>query len=63
MTDLGTGTYTILTQVAAEMTGLPMDKVLVQIGDTNFPEAPGSGGSWGAQSAGFRRLRRLRGAA
>ena len=52
MTDLGTGTYTILTQIAAEMTGLPMDKVLVQIGDTNFPEAPGSGGSWGAQSAG-----------
>ncbi len=52
MTDLGTGTYTILTQVAAEMTGLPMDKVLVQIGDTNFPDAPGSGGSWGAQSAG-----------
>ncbi len=52
MTDLGTGTYTILTQIAAEMTGLPMDRVVVQLGDTLLPEGPGSGGSWGAQSSG-----------
>ena len=52
MTDPGTGTYTILTQIAAEMLGLPMEKVTVLMGDTNFPETTGSGGSWGAQSSG-----------
>ena len=52
MTDPGTGTYTILTQIAAEMLGLPMEKVTVLMGDTNFPETFGSGGSWGAQSSG-----------
>ena len=52
MTDPGTGTYTILTQIAAEMLGLPMDKVTVLMGDSNFPETFGSGGSWGAQSSG-----------
>jgi xanthine dehydrogenase YagR molybdenum-binding subunit len=52
MTDIGTGTYTILTQVAAEMTGLPLDKVVVLLGDTDFPKASGSGGSFGANSAG-----------
>jgi xanthine dehydrogenase YagR molybdenum-binding subunit len=52
MTDIGTGTYTILTQIAAEMLGLSPDKVRVELGDTNFPEASGSGGSFGAASAG-----------
>ena len=52
MTDIGTGTYTILTQLAAEMMGLPMDKVAVLMGDTDFPKASGSGGSFGANSAG-----------
>jgi xanthine dehydrogenase YagR molybdenum-binding subunit len=52
MTDIGTGTYTILTQIAAEMTGLPMDRVRVLLGDTDFPMASGSGGSFGANSAG-----------
>jgi xanthine dehydrogenase YagR molybdenum-binding subunit len=52
MTDIGTGTYTILTQVAAQMTGLPMDRVKVLMGDTDFPKASGSGGSFGANSAG-----------
>lgn len=52
MTDIGTGTYTIMTQVAAEMMGLPMDKVRVLMGDTDFPKASGSGGSFGANSAG-----------
>ena len=52
MTDIGTGTYTILTQIAAEMMGLPIDRVRVEMGDSNFPETPGSGGSWGAASSG-----------
>jgi xanthine dehydrogenase YagR molybdenum-binding subunit len=52
MTDIGTGTYTILAQIAAEMLGLPTDLIRVELGDTNFPEAAGSGGSWGAGSAG-----------
>ncbi len=52
MTDIGTGTYTILTQIAAEMLGVSPDKVLVELGDTNFPEASGSGGSFGAASSG-----------
>ena len=52
MTDIGTGTYTVLTQIAAEMLGLPVDRVVVALGDTDFPAASGSGGSWGAGSAG-----------
>jgi xanthine dehydrogenase YagR molybdenum-binding subunit len=52
MTDIGTGTYTILTQIAAEMLGLPPDRIRVHLGDTNFPQASGSGGSFGAASAG-----------
>jgi xanthine dehydrogenase YagR molybdenum-binding subunit len=52
MTDIGTGTYTILAQIAAEMLGLPMERVRIELGDTSFPEAAGSGGSWGAGSSG-----------
>ncbi|GGD74543.1 xanthine dehydrogenase family protein molybdopterin-binding subunit [Croceicoccus mobilis] len=52
MTDIGTGTYAILSQIAGEMLGLPPEKVLVQLGDTDFPRGPGSGGSWGAASIG-----------
>jgi xanthine dehydrogenase YagR molybdenum-binding subunit len=52
MTDIGTGTYTILAQIAAEMLGLPMGRVHVDLGDTIFPEAAGSGGSFGAASSG-----------
>jgi xanthine dehydrogenase YagR molybdenum-binding subunit len=52
MTDIGTGTYTILAQIAAEMLGLPTERVRVELGDTSFPEAAGSGGSWGAGSSG-----------
>jgi xanthine dehydrogenase YagR molybdenum-binding subunit len=51
-TDLGTGTYTILAQIAAETLRLPADAVEVEIGDTDFPSTPGSGGSWMAASAG-----------
>ncbi|SHH69699.1 xanthine dehydrogenase family protein molybdopterin-binding subunit [Bradyrhizobium erythrophlei] len=52
MTDIGTGTYTILAQIAAEMLGLPVEQVRVELGDTDFPEAAGSGGSFGAGSSG-----------
>ena len=52
MTDIGTGSYTILGQIAAEMLGLPMDKIRVDLGDSDLPPAPGSGGSFGANSAG-----------
>jgi xanthine dehydrogenase YagR molybdenum-binding subunit len=52
MTDIGTGTYTILAQIAAEMLGLPTEHIRVELGDTSFPEAAGSGGSWGAGSSG-----------
>jgi xanthine dehydrogenase YagR molybdenum-binding subunit len=52
MTDIGTGTYTIMTQIAAEMLGLPVERVRVEMGDTIYPEAAGSGGSFGAGSAG-----------
>lgn len=50
MTDIGTGSYTIVQQTAAEMMGLPMDKVEVRLGDSSFPETPGSGGQQGAPS-------------
>jgi len=52
MTDIGTGTYTILAQITAEMLGLPTERIRVELGDTSFPEAAGSGGSWGAGSSG-----------
>ena len=52
MTDIGTGTYAILGQIAGEMLGMSRDNVLVELGDTNSPRGPGSGGSWGAASSG-----------
>jgi len=51
MTDIGTGSYTIIGQTAAEMMGVGMDKVVVKIGDSLFPESPGSAGQWGAASS------------
>ncbi|MES2035168.1 MAG: xanthine dehydrogenase family protein molybdopterin-binding subunit, partial [Pseudomonadota bacterium] len=51
MTDIGTGSYTIIAQTAAEMMGLPLNKVLVRLGDSDFPVSAGSGGQWGANSA------------
>ena len=48
MTDIGTGTYTILSQVAAEELGLPLERVRVELGRSEFPVSMGSGGSWGA---------------
>jgi xanthine dehydrogenase YagR molybdenum-binding subunit len=52
MTDIGTGSYTILTQIAAEMLGLPPGRVRMLLGDTAYPAASGSGGSFGAASSG-----------
>jgi xanthine dehydrogenase YagR molybdenum-binding subunit len=48
--DIGTGTYTIMTQVAAEMLGLPLDSVTVKLGDSTLPQSPVEGGSWIAAS-------------
>jgi xanthine dehydrogenase YagR molybdenum-binding subunit len=48
--DIGTGTYTIMTQTAADSLGLPMDKVTAKLGDSTQPEAPVSGGSQSAAS-------------
>ena len=50
MTDIGTGTYTIVTQVAAEALGIPIERVRVELADTNFPPGAGAGGSWGASN-------------
>ena len=52
MTDIGTGSYTIFTQVVADLLGLPIDHVEVRLGDSDLPSAAGSGGSWGAASSG-----------
>lgn len=52
MTDIGTGTYAVLTQVAAEMLGLPPERVETVLGDTDLPPGSGSGGSMGASSTG-----------
>ncbi|SFZ86038.1 xanthine dehydrogenase YagR molybdenum-binding subunit [Devosia enhydra] len=52
LTDIGTGSYTILAQITAELLGLPVSSVEVRLGDTDFPPSSGSGGSFGAASAG-----------
>ncbi|RKK01530.1 xanthine dehydrogenase family protein molybdopterin-binding subunit [Pseudoroseomonas wenyumeiae] len=51
MTDIGTGSYTIIAQTAAEMMGLPMDKIVVRLGDSDFPSSAGSGGQFGANNS------------
>jgi len=56
MTDIGTGTYTVLAQIAAETLGVPLGKVVVEIGDSELPPAPGSGGQFGAATAGSAAL-------
>lgn len=48
--DIGTGTYTILAQLAAQKAGIALDKVEVSLGDTAFPEGPISGGSMATES-------------
>ncbi|MGE1176792.1 aldehyde oxidoreductase molybdenum-binding subunit PaoC [Pseudomonas sp. BW7P1] len=48
MTDIGTGSYTIIAQTAAEMMGVSLEDVTVHLGDSNFPVSSGSGGQFGA---------------
>jgi len=51
MTDIGTGSYTIIAQTAAEMMGLPIERINVRLGDSSFPVSAGSGGQWGGNSS------------
>jgi len=51
MTDIGTGSYTIIAQTAAETMGVPLDKVQVRLGDSAYPVSAGSGGQWGANNS------------
>jgi xanthine dehydrogenase YagR molybdenum-binding subunit len=48
--DIGTGTYTIMAQVAADMLGLPIDNISIKLGDSTLPQSPVEGGSWIAAS-------------
>lgn len=50
--DIGTGTYTIMTQIAADILGLPLERVTFALGDTTLPLAPTEGGSMTAASCG-----------
>ena len=51
MTDIGTGSYTVIAQTAAEMMGVRLEQVSVRLGDSSFPVSCGSGGQWGGNSA------------
>src|SRR5688500_19891021 len=46
-TEIGTGSYTVIAQTAAEMMGVPIERVRVRLGDSTFPVSCGSGGQWG----------------
>ena len=50
--DIGTGTYTVMTQIAADTLGLPLKDVTFLLGDSDLPMAPLQGGSWTASSVG-----------
>jgi xanthine dehydrogenase YagR molybdenum-binding subunit len=50
--DIGTGTYTIMTQIAAETLGLPIENVTFELGDSSLPNAPVEGGSMTAATVG-----------
>jgi xanthine dehydrogenase YagR molybdenum-binding subunit len=49
--DIGTGTYTIMAQLAADTLGLPLENISIKLGDSSLPQAPVEGGSWMAASA------------
>lgn len=51
MTDIGTGSYTVIAQTAAETLGVPIAQVTVRLGDSRFPVSAGSGGQWGGNSS------------
>jgi xanthine dehydrogenase YagR molybdenum-binding subunit len=48
--DIGTGTYTVLSQIVSDKTGIPHDKIEVVLGDSDLPPGPISGGSWATAS-------------
>src|SRR3954471_3156807 len=50
--DIGPGTYTVMTMIAAEYLGLPPERVTFKLGDTRLPKAPAQGGSWTTASVG-----------
>ncbi|QMV73254.1 xanthine dehydrogenase family protein molybdopterin-binding subunit [Comamonas piscis] len=50
--DIGPGTYTVMTMIAAEFLGLKLDQVTFELGDTRQPQAPAQGGSWTTSSVG-----------
>ncbi len=52
--DIGTGTYTVMTLVAADTLGLAPEQITAKLGDSTLPTSPVEGGSWGAASAGRR---------
>jgi xanthine dehydrogenase YagR molybdenum-binding subunit len=51
MTDIGTGSYTVIAQTAAETMGIGIGQVVVKLGDSDFPASSGSGGQWGGNSS------------
>lgn len=51
MTDIGTGSYTIIAQTAAETMGVTLQQVAVRLGDSTYPVSAGSGGQWGANNS------------
>jgi xanthine dehydrogenase YagR molybdenum-binding subunit len=51
MTDIGTGSYTIIAQTAAETMGVPLSQVFVRLGDSSFPVSCGSGGQFGGNNS------------
>ena len=50
LTDIGTGSYTVLTQLTAELLDVPLDAVDIKLASSDYPRGPGSGGSWGASN-------------
>ena len=52
MTDIGTGSYTVFAQIAAEVLDMPVENIKVRLGHSSYPDTPGSGGSFGASSCG-----------
>ncbi|RZJ06730.1 MAG: xanthine dehydrogenase family protein molybdopterin-binding subunit, partial [Rubrivivax sp.] len=51
MTDIGTGSYTVIAQTAAETMGVPLERVRVRLGDSDYPVSCGSGGQWGGNNS------------
>ncbi|GAB2793518.1 xanthine dehydrogenase family protein molybdopterin-binding subunit [Halomonas shantousis] len=49
--DIGTGTYTVVAQAVSQVTGLPLEKIEVELGDSSYPSGPISGGSWATATA------------